>query len=317
MQHLERALTGRNGFGWYVLVIIISLVAQAIAMIPIFGIIAFVYTTGDNNLDISALTSDPMALLKAIDSNVALLALMIPMAISLLVILLMIRLLHKRNFAGVVNGRKKTRWARVFFGFAVWFGIMIALLLVQLVLYPEEFTLQFQLSSYLPLLAISLCLIPLQTTFEEILTRGYLAQGVAALTKSRIAALLIPAIFFAALHLSNPEIDEYGMGIMLATYLAMALILGLTSILDDGIELAIGIHAANNMFISLFTTQKGSAFETAAVFEVAKGNPYIDLLILLAIGAVVIGIFYKKYGWSWKTINIRIEKQVDIDSSVK
>lgn len=325
MKHLEIALNNKKGFKtWvitllkYILAIVVAFVAQAVAMGVLIGLVYTSYFASDGAPDSMAYAfGDPMAMLKSIDSNISLLVLMIPMAISLLVILVMIRLLHKRSFAGVVNGTKKTRWARVLFGFAVWFGFMIVLLLVQLVLSPEELTLQFELNTFLPLLAISLLLIPLQTTFEEVMTRGYLAQGVAALTKSRIAALLIPAMFFALLHISNPEIGEYGMGIMLATYFTMAMILGLTSILDDGIELAIGIHAANNMFISLFTTQQGSAFETAAVFEVAKGNPYIDLLILLAIGAVVIGIFYKKYGWSWNTINIKIEKQQDIDLSVK
>lgn len=325
MQHLEIALTKKRGFKtWiltlikYILSILIAFVAQAVAMFFILFLIYYFFfaSKGDSNAFL-VIFSDPMGMLKSIDSNIALLALMIPMAISLLVILVMIRLLNKRSFAGVVNGTKKTRWQRVFVGFGVWFTILLIMMLGQLLIYPEDFTLQFQLKSFLPLLVISILIIPLQTTFEEVMTRGYLAQGIAALTRSRIAALLIPAVYFAFLHISNPEIDEYGMGVMLATYFVMAMILGLTSILDDGIEIAMGIHAANNMFISLFTTQQGSVFETAAVFEVSKGNPYTDLIGLIIVGCLTIGFFYKKYHWSWKTINKKIENPDDIDVSVK
>lgn len=314
MKHLERAFTGRNGFGWYILIIIISLVIQALAMIPIFGVITFLHLSGGG--DATALSLDPMALLKTIDSNIALLALLIPMAISLLTILVLIKVIHKRSFAEVVNGTKKTRWQRVGFGFGIWFAMMALTTLGQYIISPESFTLQFNLSQFIPLFFITLIFMPMQTTFEEVMTRGYLAQGIGSLTKSRLLALLVPAALFALLHIANPEIGEYGLGVMLASYFAMALILGISAILDDGIELALGVHAANNMFISLFTTQKGAVFETAAVFEVAKGNPYIELVTLMIAGALVIAIFYKKYNWQWTTFNKKVEKPLDINKSI-
>lgn len=304
MKHLERALTGRNGFGWYVLIIIVSLLIQAVAIIPIFGVIALLYADAIGGIS----PTDPMTVLKNIDSNIALLALMIPIAVSLLTIWALVKIVHKRSLSETVNGTKQMRWQRVFFGFGIWLIMMSIALLGQYLVAPEAFILQFNINQFIPLFFITLLFIPLQTTFEEVMTRGYLAQGIGSLTKSRLLALLIPAAFFALLHITNPEVGKYGMGVMLASYFAMALVLGITAILDDGIELALGIHAANNMFISLFTTQKGSVFETAAVFEVAQGDPYIELATLVVAGSIVIAILYKKYGWQWSTINKKVER---------
>ena len=303
MKHLEKAFIGNNHFLLYVAVIVIVLVAQGFISAILMGIIVFSNISSPNEL----IGADAMSLLKSIDSNITLTVLMIPMALSFILILILIKAIHGRTFAEVVNGTKQTRWQRVFYGFAIWFVIMAISSIAQYLASPEVFILQFSLKKFIPLILISLALIPFQTTFEEVMTRGYLAQGVGTLTGNRWLAFLIPAFFFTVLHLFNPEIKEHGFWIMLFTYLAMSLIWGLVAILDDGIELAIGMHAANNIFISLFTSQKGAAFETDAVFAITKSNPYLDFVILLIAGGIAIAIFYKKYDWSFNTLNTKIE----------
>lgn len=303
MKHLERAFLGNKAFLFYVAVIIITFIAQAV--ISFFVLIAAYYIeTGS----LKGAFLDVHGMIALMDKNVLLCVLMIPFAISLLLMLILIKLIHKRSFSEVVNGTKSIRWNRIWFSFILWFGLMGIHTAVALFLRPDDFTLQFDISKFIPLLIISLALIPLQTTFEEVMVRGYLAQGVGTLTKSRWMALLLPALLFTVLHITNPEVREYGMAIMLTTYFTMALIWGLTSILDDGIEIGIGMHAANNIFISLFTSQQGAAFETHSVFEIAKSNPYIALLELIVMGSITIFIFYKKYNWTFTTLNKKIEK---------
>lgn len=311
MKHLERAFVGNNHFGLYIVVIIVVFFVQNIVSIVTL-VAAELFTSGN----IEGLFLNMKGAMAVMNKNILLSALLIPFAISLGVMLILIRLLHKRTFTEVVNGRKKARWKRVWVGFAIWFILMGIYTIVSLIIRPDDLTLQFNIDRFIPLLIISIILIPLQTTFEEVMVRGYFAQGVGTLTRNRWLALILPALFFSLLHIANPEIEEYGMGIMLATYFTMALILGLTSILDDGIELAMGMHAANNLFICLFTSQQGAAFETYAVFEIAKSNPYVALVELIVMGAIILGICYRKYNWSFATLNKKIEKADEASSTV-
>lgn len=308
MRHLERACYGNNNIWFYILIIVLTFAFQTFLTLALSAIYVLV------NGDILFFSFD--VLVQKVDSNLVLLLLMVPMAGSLFFMLLLIKLIHGRSFAEVVNGSKEVRWKRVGVGFGVWFGLLVIVTGAQLLIDPDQLLFQFDLASFIPLFFISVLLIPLQTTFEEVLVRGYLAQGVGSRTRSRWLALIIPALIFTSLHFANPEIREHGFFVMTLTYLSMSLIWGVISILDDGIELTIGMHAANNLFISLFTSQKGAAFETHAVFEVLSSNPWVDLAVLLISGGLVVAFFYRKYNWSWKTLNIRVEKREEASVEV-
>lgn len=116
-------------------------------------------------------------------------------------------------------------------------------------------------------------MIPLQTTCEEYGFRGYLAQGIGSWMRNRWAVLIITSVAFGRCTAPNPEVKEYGYGIMMAQYITMGLILGVVTLLDDGIEVAMGIHAANNIFASVLLTFKGSVLPTAALFMAKETEP--------------------------------------------
>ena len=74
------------------------------------------------------------------------------------------------------------------------------------------------------------------------------------------------------MHVMNPEIKEFGFLTMMPQYISFGLLFGIISVLDNGIELAIGAHAANNIFLSIFVTQKSSTLQTVAMFEQQTGS---------------------------------------------
>lgn len=147
---------------------------------------------------------------------------------------------------------------------------------------------------------------PFQTSIEELLFRGYLAQGVARWTKSRWWALIIPSVLFALMHLANPEVKEYGFWLSMPQYLIMGLMLGLISILDDGIELALGIHFINNALTALLVTHEASALQTDALFLLHDLDPVASLISISVASILVILILQRIYKWDFGIMNRKV-----------
>ncbi|MBK5720253.1 CPBP family intramembrane metalloprotease [Dysgonomonas sp. Marseille-P4677] len=309
MKHLEKALTPGNQFWKYIVVLIISFfLASLVGSIPLYIVLIYKLIQSGGNLielanfsDISAFSSI------GISSNVVLFLIMLPLVLGVFILFLFVKLFHHRTWQEIINGTKNVRWRRVFVGAGMWAAILAVSLIIDYIIDPSNFVCQFDIISFIPLVFISLLMIPLQSSFEELAMRGYFAQGIGALTKNRWMVMIIPSVIFGLLHVANPEVKEFGFWIMMPQYILMGMMFGLISILDDGIELAIGIHAANNVFISLFTTHAASTFQTDAVFSIQEMNPYKELISLVIFGLILILFLYKKYNWSFSTLNKKVE----------
>jgi hypothetical protein len=98
--------------------------------------------------------------------------------------------------------------------------------------------------------------------------------------------------------LANPEVGKLGYGVMIF-YIGTGLFLGIVTLMDDGLELAIGWHAANNLVAALLVTADWTAFQTNSVLkDVSEPNLYPEIFIsVLIVFPIVLFIFSKKYGW--------------------
>jgi len=233
-----------------------------------------------------------------LDPNVGFLLALLMFVGAFLALWLAIRLIHKRTLASLVNGYGKVRWSRFLFGLGIWtlFGVVIEC--VNYGFDPSVYHFQFELRPFLVLTLIALCLIPLQTSFEELFIRGYLMQGLGRLTGSRIGAALLSSGLFMALHLMNPEIGKFGLGVMIPYYFIVAFFLAAITLLDDGLELAMGIHAATNLFGSLFVTFEGSALQTPALFRLDAPHAGLMLAETIIAMAVFSYLAARKYRWA-------------------
>src|SRR5699024_5340777 len=105
------------------------------------------------------------------------------------------------------------------------------------------------------------------------------------------------------LHLSNPEVTQFGPWIMVY-YIGTGLFLGILTLMDDGLELALGFHAANNLIQILLVTADWSAFQSESILrDITRPESSISELIvsLGIIYPIFILIFAKKYKWkNWK-----------------
>ena len=149
---------------------------------------------------------------------------------------------------------------------------------------------------------------PLQAGFEEVLFRGYLMQGFSRLFKYKWLTLLVTSLIFGGLHYFNPEVKEFGVLIMLPQYILIGIVFGVCTIMDEGIELAWGMHAINNIFLSVFFTQNSSALQTPSLFRITEFNPVIDLVALFGVSTLFIFIAHRKLKWpEWTYILARVD----------
>lgn len=311
MNHLECARGDRKKNQWwkYLANIFISLVASnTIGIIP-FVIVLVIYAI--KNMDTLALTPENILNFSGlgVPQNVILALMLFAFVIALIALVFFFKPFHKRTYQQVINGTNKIRWNRFFTGLTVWLALSAIGLGVDLWLNPSNYVLQFDLSAFIPLIFITVILMPIQTTYEEMAFRGYMAQGVAAYTQNRWWTIIIPGVSFGLLHSFNPEIIEHGFLLMMPQYIFFGLFFGFVTVLDDGIETAMGIHAANNMFICLFVTNSSSALQTPAVFNVVTVDPIESGITLLVFSLVTLAVLSKIYKWNFRILNTKIETQ--------
>ena len=132
--------------------------------------------------------------------------------------------------------------------------------------------------------------------------RGHLMQGLGIMAKNRWVPLIITSILFGIMHAANPEVGKLGYGIMVF-YIGTGFFLGILTLMDEGLELALGFHAANNLTAALLVTADWTAFQTNSIYkDVSEPTFGWDILIpVLVIYPILLFVFSKKYGWSnWK-----------------
>ena len=248
------------------------------------------------NLDLS----QTMGLL---DSNLNLFLMLLSYAAGFLGVLFVVKTLHKQSIRSLTTSRLKIDWKRFWFAFLFWGIISSGLVLIDHYIHPENYVFNFKLIPFLTLLVIVVVLVPLQTSFEEYLFRGYLMQGIGVLCKNRWLPLIITSVTFGLLHIANPEIEKLGY-ILLVHYIGTGFFLGIITLMDEGLELALGFHAANNLFTALLVTADWTAFQTNSILrdvsdpDVSNAEIFASVLIIYPI---LILIFAKVYKWTnWK-----------------
>lgn len=240
--------------------------------------------------------------IEKIGKNLFLLENLIPFALFLGALLLWVKYIHQQTVTSLTTARSKINWNRLFFSFGLWSLFLIGTTFIAYLIAPEDFQLNFQLKPFLFMLLIVILLIPLQTSFEEYLFRGYLMQGIGIAAKNRWLPLILTSFVFGIMHISNPEVDKMG-PLILVYYIGTGLFLGIITLMDDGMELALGFHAANNLIGCILVTSSYSALQTHAILtDISEPSAGFDIILpIFIIFPILLFIFSKKYKWSnWK-----------------
>jgi membrane protease YdiL (CAAX protease family) len=205
------------------------------------------------------------------------------------------KVLHKRSLRSLHTAAGKYRWGRMFFSMLVFWLIAGALSYISHSTgqSPAEFV--FDPARFWGFALISLLLIPLQSATEEIVLRGYLNQGLSRIIASPWIIFLITSAGFAALHLGNPEMaqgaEEGSKLITLSGYFFFGFFACILTYIDGGLETAIGVHAANNLYASMIMGYDHSALPTPTIFKIGF-NSDADVLMTLIGLSLVCAVMY-------------------------
>lgn len=284
---LEQAYTGKNNWSLYILTVLIVFVVMQIAGLPLM---AYLLVTNPE-----ALRGGGVELMT--DTNLGLALTLLTFVAGFFALFFCVRYIHRKNVLDIVTSRPKFNWKRFFFGAGVWAALSVITMTITICSRENnEIIFQFDFANFIGLAVISLLLLPFQTAFEEIMFRGYLMQGFALFFKSRWLSFVIVAILFGLMHGANPEVKNFGAEVALPQYIVMGLLLGFIALKDEGLELAIGLHAANNILAALTFTSDASALQTHALFkDLNPSATHLDTLILLITGIIFIALCNRKY----------------------
>ncbi|MCW5516609.1 CPBP family intramembrane glutamic endopeptidase [Muriicola sp. Z0-33] len=284
--------------GWRYLVgfLFVLIGWQFIGAIPLLAILVA------KSVKSGSMPSDLGGMSDLLGSNLFLFLMLLTFVVALFVLFLTVKFLHKQDWKTLTTARKKTDWKRIFFAFGLWSVVSIIFIGIDIALSPQNYEWNFQLLPFLTLFVIAVIFIPLQTSFEEYFMRGYLMQGIGVAVGNRWVPLLFTSFLFGILHILNPEVEKLGYGIMVF-YMGTGLFLGILTLMDKGLELALGFHAANNLTAALLVTADWTAFQTHSVYrDISEPALGWDVFLpVLVIYPILLLIMARKYGWSnWK-----------------
>ncbi|MDM8004161.1 MAG: CPBP family intramembrane metalloprotease [Bacteroidota bacterium] len=291
---MTAAFTGRNAFWRYFTGSITPFLASN--LIGSLPLLAVMFTSTVEGV-IPQKGGMPDFEAMGINLNLGFVLSVFPFILALLAIILLVKPLHDRSFGTVINGGRKIRWGRIFLAAIVWIAVSALWMVYSLKSDPGNFRLNNTSGSLVTLALLAFALIPFQAAFEEILFRGYLMQGFAVWTRNRWLPVILTSVLFGLMHGLNPEVKQYGFLTMMPQYIFFGLLFAALTMLDDGIEVAIGAHSANNIFLSVLITNKDMALQTPAMYEQIEIYPWKDFAGLVEMSLVFLVIMALVYRW--------------------
>ena len=295
--YIEQAFKGKSSGARYLFgTIAVFFSWICLQIIPFF--VALVLKYGYNE-EMIAIFVDQNRMMTDFSSNITFFLMLFGFALSLFVFFLLYKAIHKNSITNLTTSRAKIDWGRFWFSFSIIAILNVVLILIDyFFLSPDVYIFNFKLVPFLVLVIIAILFVPLQTSFEEYFFRGYLMQGLGVKTGYRWIPLLITSFIFGAMHYANPEVTQMG-DLVMVSYFGTALMLGIMTLMDEGLELSLGFHAANNMVAAVLVTADWTAFNTESILRdvsspVAGWDVWVSVLVIYPL---ILLVYAKRYNW--------------------
>jgi membrane protease YdiL (CAAX protease family) len=368
MNYIEQAYKGKNEwYHWLFTIVIVFFGWQVLGVLPL------VLAAAGKSESIAQFTefAKDNFMTAGLDKNFLLLLILVMFLFGLMFLFIGVKYIHQRSFTSLITSRAKVDWKRFFYGFFVWGILAVGMTYASILLAPENFIWNFNATPFFILVAISFIFIPFQTSFEELLFRGYFMQGIGMsvtskkfpfyflyillsiiliifvinefqyeLTNvliifsaisilqffitdsnafssffdsnfnkslvfffnSKLTPLLVTSLVFGLLHGTNPEVAKLGQ-ITMVFYIGTGLFFGIVTLMDEGTEISLGLHAVNNITAAFFVTTDWTVFQTDALYkDISEPSVSWEMFIpVFILYPIMLFLFSKKYGWTdWK-----------------
>ncbi len=211
--------------------------------------------------------------------------------------------LHRRPFSSLIGPSGRLNERRLLLGAGIWAGLVVLVTLVGVIFMGVRYTFNANFLQGWPYLLLALVLIPLQTSAEEFFFRGYLLQGTGQLTKNWLVLSLLNGVLFTLPHLANPEVEQNNFLLSVLNWFLVGAGWTLITLRSGSLDYALGIHAINNLLLTVLFGYTGGGLPPIALFltEGAQITLY-DIVVLFAALAVVY--------WLISRLESRSEKDV-------
>ncbi len=203
---------------------------------------------------------------------------MLPFAVLLVFLVPGIALIHKQSLKTIFTQKPNFNFKLLITSAILWFGLSSLADIIISILQPGNYVFSFSLKSFLPFMLFAIFLIAFQISAEEVLFRSYLLHGFARLFRLRWLGVVVQAILFGILHGANPEVSAYGLLTTMPFYIGIGLLLGWLSFRNKGLEIALGLHFANNFYATSMVTFSDSAIPSPAIFTISNYQPETGLI---------------------------------------
>ena len=296
---LDNSSLGKNSWWiWVVFTIIFVVVWQVIGSLPLVGFCGIL-----NVVNLGSYTCDLETLVIAGNSKAPNFLLMhITFVVGAASFYILLKILHGKNLLQVLTKRLQFDYKRSLFALLVFFLLGGISLIANLMSGSSDLKFRGDIPDLLVITIMALVLVPVQAGLEEAFFRGYLIQGFSLLIKSRLAILIVTSSIFASLHLMNPEPWSYGILPYVVSVFLVGLFMGLITLFDGGVELAVGVHIANNLWVHLIVGLEKSIIPSSSLFIADQESlELVSTVIpsLIQYGILTV-IFALKYKWFQK-----------------
>lgn len=293
----EAAYRGKNDLWRYLVVALLVIVGYILGQMP-FGVAALLKTGSGEEIDLTSFRETADFSYLGLEPNMGLFLLLLSFVGALIFLCVGVNWIHRRPWQSLVSYYGRFKVGKIAFGFFIWLFLWLCVEAISYLFNPELYEFYFSGSQFFILLLIALLVLPLQTSFEEFFFRGWMMQGLGVYSGKKWIALVFSTLAFAAIHSLNPEVKEYGYLPMMFYYLQAGLLLGLITILDDSLDLALGIHFATNFYAAVFFNYEAAALQTHSLFSIAEPlNVATVNLVFFVLALVLILICKIKYNW--------------------
>lgn len=206
--------------------------------------------------------------------------------IPLFLLLILTPKILGRPMITVLTSSKKFRWDLTWLGIWSWGALLVCETIYKLIQNPSAIDFVFPGISYLWPLLVSLILLPIQTSSEELLFRSAIPQTLSTVLRNPIMVVVVSGVLFGAAHLSNPEAQQEPL-ISLIGFSLTGIGWGWVAYKSGGLELAIGAHTINNFYALLIVGYSNSAIPGASIWS----TPEVDMQASTISNFIMMGIW--------------------------